>query len=541
MAIMHPSDITKKNHVKSEEKFFNALRDQLSDRYHAFFSVRWYSEDENGQREDSECDFLVFNPDYGFLCIEVKGGRGICVDENGDWFLKQTGDDRKLKQSPYLQAEKSMRFFKKYYEDELETFFPGIYGSAVAFPNYNITSPLTVDSPLALTIDLDDMGNLARRIVEIFRYFNVNKSGKSSFMAPDSQKKFINLINKRIALSIAAGALIEEKERELVEINYTQNVVIDLLANYPRAFIVGGAGTGKTWIGIKKIRQCILSGKDALYLCCNRVLANVVRTHIGSEKASVYCMDDFAKDILGEKVENAKIVNGCKEYSELISKVDNIGKFDLVVVDEAQDFTEDWAFCANLLTNDNGELYVFYDESQNVFSRHFGDKFYIDAAPYVLRYNIRNTSNIYQYTQDRTCLGLDTLINQIEGVEPDIRTISRKQQVLAFIDSTVNKLVNKEGVAADKITILCNRQKKESILGDVEWVGGYRISEELLSTGTIKFSTVEEFKGLESDIIIYINYTYKNEPITDDVRSIQYTALTRARFYLYVIDYETEI
>lgn len=541
MAIMHPSDITKKSHVKSEEKFFNALRDQLSDKYHVFFSVRWYSEDENGQREDSECDFLVFNPDYGFLCIEVKGGKGIYIDENGDWFLKQTGDDRKLKQSPYLQAEKSMRFFKKYYEDELETFFPGIYGSVVAFPNFNITSPITVDSPLALTIDMDDMGNLAKRIVEIFRYFNVNKPGRSSFMAPDSQKKFINLINKRIALSIAAGALIEEKERELVEINYTQDVVIDLLANYSRAFIVGGAGTGKTWIGIKKIRNCILSGKNALYLCCNRVLANVVRIHIGSEKASVYCMDDFAKVILGEKVENAKIVNGCKEYSELISKVDDISKFDLVVVDEAQDFTEDWAFCANLLTKDNGELYVFYDESQNVFSRHFGDKFYIDAAPFVLRYNIRNTSNIYQYTKDRTSLGLDTLINQIEGVEPDIRILGKKQQVLAFIDSTVNKLINKEGVSADKIVILCNREKNESIMGDVEWVGGYPISEDLLSAGTIKFSTVEDFKGLESDIIIYINYTYKNEPITDDVRSIQYTALTRARFYLYVIDYEVKI
>ena len=71
-------------------------------------------------------------------------------------------------------------------------------------------------------------------------------------MAPDAQKKFINLINKRVALSIAAGALIEDKERELAEINQTQDVVIDLLTHYRRAFIVGGAGTGKTWIGIKK-------------------------------------------------------------------------------------------------------------------------------------------------------------------------------------------------------------------------------------------------------------------------------------------------
>ena len=46
---MHPSDITKRKHVKSEEDFFNACRDQLSEKYHVFFSVRWYSE-ENGKR-----------------------------------------------------------------------------------------------------------------------------------------------------------------------------------------------------------------------------------------------------------------------------------------------------------------------------------------------------------------------------------------------------------------------------------------------------------------------------------------------------------
>ena len=133
MAIMHPSDITKRKHVKSEEDFFNACRDQLSEKYHVFFSVRWYSE-ENGKRIDSECDFLIFNPDYGFLCVECKGGKGIYVDDDDTWFLEEYDEDRKLRCSPYKQAEESMRFFKRYYEDELETAYPGIYGNAVAFP-----------------------------------------------------------------------------------------------------------------------------------------------------------------------------------------------------------------------------------------------------------------------------------------------------------------------------------------------------------------------------------------------------------------------
>ena len=544
MAIMHPTNITKRKHVPSEEKFFNACRDQLSDKYHVFFSVRWYSE-ENGKRIDSECDFLIFNPDYGFLCVECKGGKGIYVeneDNDETWYLEECDEDRRLRCSPYKQAEESMRFFKRYYEDELETAYPGIYGNAVAFPNFVVSSPITVESPLALTIDAEDMGNLQTRIIEIFRYFNVKKGGHASFMAPDAQKKFISLINKRVALSIAAGALIEDKERELSEINQTQDVVIDLLSHYPRAFIIGGAGTGKTWIGIKKIKRCIAEGKRPLYLCYNRTLAERVQTHISSFDADVYSIDDLASSLLGDSAKDAPVSDGCKEYSDMLEQLPALRQYDLVVVDEAQDFTEDWAYCANLLVKDNGSLYVFYDESQNVFSRDFGDKFFIDGEPFVLRYNIRNTSNIYQYTLDRTSLGTDTLVNQIEGVEPDERKINRKQAVISFIDSVINKLVNREGVSPEKITILSNRGLDQSVLSDVYYVGGYPlVSLENKNDKSIAFSTVEAFKGLESDIVIFINHTYRDEPKTEEIKSIQYTALTRARFYLYVIDYEIKL
>lgn len=544
MAIMHPTNITKRKHVPSEEKFFNACRDQLSDKYHVFFSVRWYSE-ENGKRIDSECDFLIFNPDYGFLCVECKGGKGIYVeneDNDETWYLEEYDEDRRLRCSPYKQSEESMRFFKRYYEDELETAYPGIYGNAVAFPNFVVSSPITVESPLALTIDAEDMGNLQTRIIEIFRYFNVKKGGHASFMAPDAQKKFISLINKRVALSIAAGALIEDKERELSEINQTQDVVIDLLSHYPRAFIIGGAGTGKTWIGIKKIKRCIAEGKRPLYLCYNRTLAERVQTHISSFDADVYSIDDLASSLLGDSAKDVPVSDGCKEYSDMLEQLPALRQYDLVVVDEAQDFTEDWAYCANLLVKDNGSLYVFYDESQNVFSRDFGDKFFIDGEPFVLRYNIRNTSNIYQYTLDRTSLGTDTLVNQIEGVEPDERKINRKQAVISFIDSVINKLVNREGVSPEKITILSNRGLDQSVLSDVYYVGGYPlVSLENKNDKSIAFSTVEAFKGLESDIVIFINHTYRGEPKTEEIKSIQYTALTRARFYLYVIDYEIKL
>ncbi|MCL2301503.1 MAG: NERD domain-containing protein [Firmicutes bacterium] len=538
MAIMHPAQIPDSYSPHSEVKFFAACKKQLPDKYHVFHSVRWYATN-NGVREDSECDFLIFNPDYGFLCIEVKGGTGIRV-EDGAWYLMDHSGERRLKRSPYLQAEQSMRFFKKYYEDELEAQFPGIYGSAVAFPNYSIAAPLTVGSPLETTIDLSVMHDLQKRVTELFYYFSNQRRGTSSFLSPDSQKKFISVVNKRIALSISAGALIQDKERELLEINRTQDTVIDLLAHYPKAFIVGGAGTGKTWIGIKKLLRCVQGGGKALYLCYNKALAESVASLVADSRAACYNIDSFAFSLLQEKAVSAPEQGGCKEYSALIGALPDLERYDLVVVDEGQDFTEDWAFCANLMLKDDGSLYVFYDESQNIFRRNFGEKFFIDTPPFVLRYNIRNTASIYRYVQEQTSLGLDTIANQIEGVAPDDRKFTRKAQAVSFIDSIINKLVNREGVAPQKIIVLSNRKKENSILSETLAVGGHTLSDErvLPKTDAIAYRTIQGFKGLESDIVIYINHTYKNEPKTDSVRATLYTAQTRARFYLYVLDFE---
>ena len=115
MAVMHPQSIESYNYTNTELEMFNALKDQLSDKYHVFYSVRWFDTNDENKRVDSECDFLVFDPSFGFLCIEVKGGSGIEI-ENETWYLVEDygyGDTsrRELKCSPYEQAEKSMRHF----------------------------------------------------------------------------------------------------------------------------------------------------------------------------------------------------------------------------------------------------------------------------------------------------------------------------------------------------------------------------------------------------------------------------------------------
>ena len=106
------------------------------------------------------------------------------------------------------------------------------------------------------------------------------------------------------------------------------------------------------------------------------------------------------------------------------------------------------------------------------------------------------------------------------------------------MDSIIHKLVSREGVSSSKIVILSNRTKSNSILDNTESVGECLLSENGENSNGIAFYTIQSFKGLESDVVIYLNHTYKNEPLTEAKRALLYTAYTRARFYLYVIDFE---
>lgn len=273
MAIMHPVDLENYNYTETEKQIYLALQEQLPEKIQVFYSIRWFETDENNKRVDSECDFLIFDPSFGFLTLEVKGGTGIEL-EDGKWFLREdyygtTGSRRELKCSPYEQAEKSMRHFYNYFVEDFNQSFRGVYGSAVAFPRYAVDQSLSHEAPLELTIDVNDMKNLKKKVNEIFHYWK-NKRNIVIPFSVEQRKRFITVINKRISLSAAAGALIPIKEKEFLKIDFVQDGVLDILYHYHQVEIIGGAGTGKTYIAIKKALRDLHDSKSVLFLCCNK-------------------------------------------------------------------------------------------------------------------------------------------------------------------------------------------------------------------------------------------------------------------------------
>lgn len=546
MAIMHPVDIENYNYTQTEKEMYNALKKQLPDKYQVFYSIRWFETNENNRRIDSECDFLVFDPSFGFITIEVKGGTGIEVDGK-DWILLENygnGNDgsRNLTCSPYEQSEKSMRHFHRYFVEEFNQNFNGVYGFAVAFPRYVINSPLAQEAPLDITIDVNNMHNLKDKINKIFHYWK-NKRNITIPFSAEQRTRFISVINKRISLAAAAGALIPIKEKEFSKIDFVQESILDCLYNYKQVQIVGGAGTGKTFIGIKKaVRDCI-DGKKVLFICCNSELAKFVGSKISDHYNIDSCTyDELMLKLFGEKyLQILPNENGNRCCFELLDDVSPNDKYDSIIVDEAQDFDIDMGLSVRSLLKNDAEstLYVFYDKNQNLFKMDFENAFAIDAPPYVLRYNIRNTGRIYRCAVERTNLGTDTVANNIVGVQPEFHNYNKTSQAVKALTNIINRLVQKEYVSTESIVIVSDVAYKDSILADEQKIGAYDITFDSFSSVSVDqicFKTAEEFKGLEANIVIYLTHDLKNMPASCVDSRKEYVAITRARYYLYILN-----
>ncbi len=503
MAIMYPNNISEYAPTDSEQLVFYELKQQLPDTYEVFYSVSWtYSK--NGKKEKSEADFVVLCPDYGFLCLEVKGGSGIKI-ENNEWILiDDVNGNRKLYRTPYEQAEASMYYFKKAYSNEYNIDYQGISGAGVIFPFYAVDDIEKISNrPQVCTIDSKGINNLYDKIKKMFKFWGGQRYGFNVYSS-NQHKSFVELIRKRIAINAAAGALVKYKERQLDVINRVQDNYIYLLSNINQFYIRGGAGTGKTWIAMKIAQKEASLNKRVMFICVSKPLAFKIRD-ILDDRIDVFYLDALKNN----------------------STEDNLHKYDAILVDEAQDFNEDMAlYIKTMLVDENtSRLGVFYDDVQNVTDFNFENTFRILTPEFLLRENIRNTANIYKFAMESTDLGKDVVTNPVEGPWPVTQFIDDFKQLLLQLELIFKKFIDDEGLLSSSIVVLV-----EDSIGFIDKFKGKiakwkLVTEYTDSLNEIKVSAVIDFKGLESDMVIYVHDNNVS-------KKINYIAYTRAKYYL---------
>lgn len=522
MAIMYPKNIAHYAPTESEQIVYYELKQQLPQSFEVFYSVSW-TLTKNGKREKSEADFVVVSPNYGFLCLEVKGGNGIRVEDNEWMILDSTHGERKINRSPYEQAEASMYFFKNAYANEYSIDYQGIYGAGVIFPFCVINNAEKLSNrPEVCTIDSLGMNDIYNRIKKLFKFWGGCSYGFRVY-EKNHHNTFVEIIRKRIAIEAAAGALVKHKERQLDVINRVQDGYIYFLSNIRQFYVRGGAGTGKTWIAMKMAEIEFENGADkVMFLCASPHLATMVRRRI-SNKIDVFDLATF----IGKISNNPNRYLAPKYEGIVASLKEDIDKYDAIFIDEAQDFSEELAFLAkSMLKNEyKSRLGVFYDDVQVVRDDSFGDAFMISVPPFLLRENIRNTANIYRWAMDNTDLGTDVIANPVEGPWPVSENINNTKHLVHRLENLFKRFLIDESLQCSSMVILVEDADKfiQSFNGAI---AKWKIVKEYSSgIDEIKVSSVVDFKGLEADMIVYIH----GKNTTDN---LDYIAYTRAKYYL---------
>lgn len=523
MAKMYPKNIELYNPEPSEKRVYDALQKQLDDHVEVYYSISWTTI-QGGKRVTSEADFLVFDPRHGYLVIEVKGGAGIKV-ENNEWYLeyKDGFGGRKLDCSPYEQAEKSMYYFKDYFKEQYRFQFGGTYGAMVCFPDFVVENASELSHrPAELTIDFSDMDNLSEKIRKAFIFWKRKNNAIVNF-SNEQKEQFHRLINKRIQISAACGALIKYQAPQFEIINRVQNNFVYFLRNYRRFFVNGGAGTGKTWVALKFVEEYRKANLKVLLTCINPHLINFFKEKLGDyPNVDILSFNDLLlKNKVIKSDENIYEVDLLDRVIKATKK-----KYDAIVIDEAQDFNVESAMAITqfLVDENKSVLNVFFDKTQNIFDRDFEDGFGITNPPFYLRENLRNTSSIYKWATANTEFETDVITNPIEGTDPVQQEFTSIDNCINRISLILSELIENEGVMNTQIVVLVDDEY--SNLFNVENIAKWKLVKETSSENDIRFYTVSEYKGLEADVVIYVHKKNNN-------KSVNYVAYTRARYFLY--------
>lgn len=529
---------------RAEIKLYHAFKEQLSDDFYVFHSVAWLGIRSPGQKpSDGETDFILAHPRMGILLIEVKGGL-IGSDSTEGWYSIRKDHSHVSIKNPFQQVRSNKYALLRKLESlpNWQGSIPTL-GHAVAFPDGTINLPeLSPESPQEIILLHEDLADIEGWVRRCLKFWAGEK-----FIPPGGYG--VKTLRDLLARSwlLREPRLGEELGVESAAINrYTEEQfqVLEMLAGRPRAAIRGCAGSGKTLLAVHKAKQLAGEGFRVLLTCYNHNLAEELATITGThprlkvknfhglcrEYASLSGFDrgstwnenhsDFFDVIMPEAL------------LESAASGDQKFRFDAIIVDEGQDFSESWWTALELLLVDpsSSVFYVFYDDNQLVYPRKLNIP--VEEIPFALTINCRNTQPIFEALKDFYRSDLKLRCKGPQGRDLSIHQYSDDIISLrASLTEILARLLYVEQVRTEDIVLLSPGGLTRPPLLSLSSPGTFQLVQKRSNnSNSIYCATIRQFKGLESPIVILLI-----PPGMEHYEELMYVGISRARSHLEIL------
>jgi hypothetical protein len=139
-----------------------------------------------------------------------------------------------------------------------------------------------------------------------------------------------------------------------------------------RLRVIGTAGSGKTQLAVQVMKDAVANGKRPLYVCFNRPLADhIARVAPPEAKVANYhqLCDWIARDAGRVPDFQAPDIFGRLESTFADAPIGSRWQFDVLIVDEGQDFQQPWVEALARLVAPEGAWWWLEDPLQNLYMR----------------------------------------------------------------------------------------------------------------------------------------------------------------------------
>ena len=548
MPTMFPDSLPKpiQEYLRGETKVFEAFKSQLSKDWTVYHGVNWHiPSDKYHPQRDGETDFVLTHPDLGVLVIEVKGGTQIVYNPHDEsWRSIDDSTESHNIKDPFAQARNNkyqlidellkLREFSSFNKDNIQEALNIGYG--VIFPDADrIVGTMLPEAHQNTYYTSHNLHSLDKEMKKLALYYAQGKS-----CSPAMALAAHNALKARLAptfhIERSLALWINDEERRVIELTDAQYDLLGFMREIKRASIYGCAGSGKTLLAIRKAELLAEANQHTLIVCFNNILGQHFKRHFTDKP---YVVAGNFHLIMAQLLGLQEPITDDNKLMELVLEHEQ-GKFDAILVDEAQDFSKEQFEILKYLLKEDGLLYYFWDDSQRINKREMTIPSEPGMFQYTLDTNLRNTSKIFESVQKHFTKKIPLkhkgpLGRDIEVLEPYDPT--NPQDLYQKLRKVVNRLISVEGIKPSDITILTFKGKGSSILNDFTCnYPIYQFTDEPIVDG-VRVETVRRFKGMESKIIIVTEMDDENcqkDPTL--FNDMCYVSFSRAKNHLMILN-----
>jgi hypothetical protein len=533
MAQIIPSgwrELSASGSAQRELETLTTLAERLPDAYTVYHGVHW-TRIEKAVSTYGEVDFVVLAPDGRVLLIEQKSG---FLDETDDGLVK-----------PYPGKNKQVASQIARNVNALSSRF-GRHGERLSIdyllycPDYHVKRPQLAGVEPARIVDAARRTQLVAIIEEILPITEESPQrakvaqflGDVLELVPDPSTAIGQA--KQLVSRLAGGLATWARQLEF--------------SPY-RLRVMGTAGSGKTQLALAECQAAARAGLRALYVCFNRPLADHIARLVpeGVEVATFHLLADrFVREQgIVPNYADAGVWRHLEEHL-LHAPLPEHWRYDVIVIDEGQDFTENWRDAVLRLLRPDGRAIWLEDPMQNLYGR--------PSVP------LDGWVTLHANTNYRSPRDVIDLLRRL-GVAQDDRTMpvaaspidTAQVDFLSYRDGDTTDMYAKTKEAIDTclghsfrmhdVALVSFHGRQRSALLDLDVLGGFTLRSftgeydaagaPILREGALQVDSVYRFKGQTAPAVVLTEIDF--EALDEACWRKLFVGMTRARLKLVLV------